>query len=201
MVEPYHGYIYVKKKDTNTIPIPKQITFPQSAIKLETEQQGPPYHIFNPEKYKDLLIEKQPIKYLPPELIPKEKSRKIFESIKSKNRSISRRISGRSQSQSKSKREKHKTITRRMRVRSYDYIKEKQKGVEFDKVPDRHSLNKYRFDFNMPQRQQHQQLQENDLKPPVEKKFLIMKPQIIPFEDTEIIPRKKSKTKKKKFIS
>jgi hypothetical protein len=179
MVEPYHGYIYVKKKDTNTIPV--QITSPQSTIKLETEKQGPPYHIFNPEKYKDLLIEKQPIKYLPPELIPKEKSRKIFESFKSRS--------------GKSKSGRSKSGTRKNRVKSYDYLKEKQKGFVFDKEQDRHSLNKYRFDINMPHRQQ--QLQENDLKPQVEKKILMMKPQIIPFEDTEIIPIKKSKTKKR----
>ncbi len=221
MVEPYHGYIYVKK-GTNTIPenikpslpnpnleqiqqSPQQVPLtsglpiltPLGFPKPNLEQKPPEEikHIFNPEKYKDLLVEKPPIKYLPPEVIPRE--RYTSESRKKKyyndNQSRSR---GRNRSRDYSQ--------RRPRVRSYDYLKEKQKGDVFNKDLERHTLNKYRYDIDVSHKKLPKQpnlpitkLEENDLKQYIEKKILMMKPYVIPVENPEIIEKQKSKKKTK----
>ena len=100
MVEPYHGYKYVKKGQNintpgyspilNTIPTPTQNIKPNQQVgplpasglpilipaNLGTGQPQLNKKIFNHDKYKDLLIEKPDIKYLPPEIIAKESIKK-----------------------------------------------------------------------------------------------------------------------------
>ena len=213
MVEPYHGYKYVKKgQNINTI-IPSPIlnqsltnipnvnpnqspsTLPTSGLPilipsgLGTGQPQINQKIFNPDLYKDLLVEKPVIKYLPPEIIPKESFKKSKSKSKYKSRSKAK-----SKAKSKTK-----------RIRSYDYQKEKVKGAFFDNDAEKQSLIKYKFDPKNPQqeiqqpiRQPIQQIENVKRNPSelAEKKIMLMRPYIIPVENPEKSVKKKSSKKK-----
>ena len=228
MVEPYHGYKYVKKGVNNinsisitTNPIPTPTPNPQNTIKqpslspsptsglpvlipaglgLGTGQPQINKKFFNQDKYRDLLVEKPVIKYLPPEIIPKESVKKSKSKVKSKLKSKS---THKSKSKSKPK-----------RIRSYDYQKEKEKGAFFDKDVEKQSLLKYKFDPQNPnpnpnptptlnsnpeiqkpvQKKEQVKMDPSEL---AEKRIMMMKPYIIPVENPDKSSKKKISNKKK----
>jgi hypothetical protein len=224
MVEPYHGYLYfkkgekpinpfnhqqnksMKKLDTGLLQnpqVPPPSGLPIMTPNIEIGQQASPFiRKATPQDYGDLLLEKKPIIYIPPEIIPREVlTKEVHEKSKKPNYFIqdNKKILGDEPGKKMFDEGQGK------RFGSFNQIREKQKGEIFDQALKEHSLHKYKINLNQPivSSKKKKEIYE-PIKPKpisiVEKKYILKKPEIIPFEKQSIKKKSIKKVSRKPSI-